>query len=498
MKQRAESLNVDNKLMMELFFQHLPSLVQTILAAVSDLTLNKAVDIADQILEVSRSPIETFAVYNKNEQSLESKLFREIEKLNERIDCFFQFLVVALHTIGTKIPVKGVFRISIIFRFAGFTGSSENMSRRKMRSTMHIAGKQIQQRIMATYSLPKESRSLFIRDWTTNISFLIDTGSDVSLIPANVYQKRNASQQTLFATNSSTINVYGQKTLTLNFNLRDFMWTFLIADIQYIELLKEFPFITKLPNLNQPVKHNTVHHITTKGPPVVAKRRRLAPNRLKIAKTEFQNMMHLGHLRAWKSNYASPLHMVPKKGTLDWRPVGYYRALNSQTFKDKYPIPCIADFTAELHGSKISIRIDLVKAYHQAYLFLEGHTNQKKSHSSVRKSSEPLTWNENAEQAFLCSEKRYGRSYPFKTSYSRGLIEPMGTFSLPDARFSHIHIDIVGPLPPSEGHHYLLMIIDPFSRLPEAIPIPDMQAKTICRAIFDTLISHFGCPSVIT
>ncbi|GFX07579.1 transposon Ty3-I Gag-Pol polyprotein [Trichonephila clavipes] len=33
--------------------------------------------------------------------------------------------------------------------------------------------------------------------------------------------------------------------------------------------------------------------------------------------------------------------------------------------------------------------------------FLEGHTNKKKSHSSVRKSSEPLTWNENAEQTFL-------------------------------------------------------------------------------------------------
>ncbi|GFR33410.1 transposon Ty3-G Gag-Pol polyprotein [Trichonephila clavata] len=178
---------------------------------------------------------------------------------------------------------------------------------------------------MATYSLPKESRRLFIRDRTTNISFLVDTGSDVSLITANAYQKRNASQQTLFAANSSSINVYGQKTLTLNFNLRrDFMWTFLIADVStpilgadflhyfelvpdlrhkclrdtktklqsfghlkhvnlhsvqisistdtiYHKLLKEFPSITKLPNPNQPVKHNTVHHIITKGPPVAAK-----------------------------------------------------------------------------------------------------------------------------------------------------------------------------------------------------------------------------------
>ncbi|GBM39207.1 Transposon Ty3-G Gag-Pol polyprotein [Araneus ventricosus] len=76
-------------------------------------------------------------------------------------------------------------------------------------------------------------------------------------------------------------------------------------------------------------------------------------------------MVHLGHLRPSKSNYAFSLHMVPKKGTLDWRPVGDYRALNSQTLKDKHPIPCIANFTAELHGSKIFRRIDLIKAYHQ-------------------------------------------------------------------------------------------------------------------------------------
>ncbi|GFR33508.1 uncharacterized protein TNCT_312411 [Trichonephila clavata] len=82
MKWSSESLNVDDKLMMELFLQRSPSPVQTILAAVSDLTLSKAADIEDRILEISLSAIETFAVSNKNEQSLEFKLFHEIEKLN--------------------------------------------------------------------------------------------------------------------------------------------------------------------------------------------------------------------------------------------------------------------------------------------------------------------------------------------------------------------------------------------------------------------------------
>ncbi|GFW21937.1 retrovirus-related Pol polyprotein from transposon 412 [Trichonephila clavipes] len=67
-----------------------------------------------------------------------------------------------------------------------------------------------------------------------------------------------------------------------------------------------------------------------------------------------------------------------------------------------------------------------------------------------------------------------------------------------DVRFSHIHIDIVGPLPPSDGFQYLLTMIDRFSRWPEAVPIPDTTAKTISRAIFHHWIARFGCPSLIT
>ncbi|GBL79231.1 hypothetical protein AVEN_92456-1 [Araneus ventricosus] len=36
--------------------------------------------------------------------------------------------------------------------------------------------------------------------------------------------------------------------------------------------------------------------------------------------------------------------------------------------------------------------------------FLEGHTNKKKSRSSVCKPSEQLKWNENAEQSFIASK----------------------------------------------------------------------------------------------
>ncbi|GBO30027.1 hypothetical protein AVEN_146708-1 [Araneus ventricosus] len=52
MKRRAESLNVADNLMLELFLQRLPSSVQTILAVVSELTLDKAAEIRLLLLKL--------------------------------------------------------------------------------------------------------------------------------------------------------------------------------------------------------------------------------------------------------------------------------------------------------------------------------------------------------------------------------------------------------------------------------------------------------------
>ncbi|GBN10740.1 hypothetical protein AVEN_136586-1 [Araneus ventricosus] len=86
MRLRAETLMVPEIFMLELFLQRLPTSVQTILAAVTDQTLDKAAEISDRILGVTPVRMEIYAANKNNSNSAEKKLLLEIEKLNARID----------------------------------------------------------------------------------------------------------------------------------------------------------------------------------------------------------------------------------------------------------------------------------------------------------------------------------------------------------------------------------------------------------------------------
>lgn len=131
----------------------------------------------------------------------------------------------------------------------------------------------------------------------------------------------------------------------------------------YADLLESFQEITQPPTFKDIPEHSVYHHIETTGPPVHARARRLAPHRYDKVKQEFQLMQELGICRPSSSAWASPLHVVPKKGG-DIRPCGDYRMLNSITKPDRYPLPRIQDFAYGLHNKKIFSKIDICRAYH--------------------------------------------------------------------------------------------------------------------------------------
>jgi hypothetical protein len=127
--------------------------------------------------------------------------------------------------------------------------------------------------------------------------------------------------------------------------------------------LSEFPDLTRPTGVQRKVRHNTVHHIRTEpGPPVTCRPRRLAPDRLAVAKAEFEAMVRDGTARRSESSWSSALQLVPKKDN-GWRPCGDYRALNALTIPYRYPVPHIHDYSHQLSGYRFYSKIDLVRAY---------------------------------------------------------------------------------------------------------------------------------------
>ncbi|CAH2109205.1 unnamed protein product [Euphydryas editha] len=85
-----------------------------------------------------------------------------------------------------------------------------------------------------------------------------------------------------------------------------------------------------------------------------------------------------------------------------------------------------------------------------------------------------------------------------RSKVTRHTASPTGIFKVPSARFKHVHMDLIGPLPISNNNRYCLTVVDRYTRWPEAYPLPDMTADTCAAAFISGWVARFGCPEHIT
>ncbi|XP_044574071.1 uncharacterized protein LOC123258266 [Drosophila ananassae] len=249
---------------------------------------------------------------------------------------------------------------------------------------------------------------LAINENSSKTQFFINTGAGISGMPPCRISKTMLTPKLLFTANGTKIQTYGEKRITLSLGF--FISTFLLADVkcaiigadfiqhfdllvdmkrrkhidramlheltcqrkinailsydtsnQYARLLHDYHDLATINSNRLPAKSEVTNFIPTNAH-YHAHARRLAPDKLKAAQTEFSYLIKKGICRPSKSNLSSPLHLV-KKANEEWRPCGDYRVLNNVTVPNRHPIPYILDVTSILHGKKIFSKIGLQKAY---------------------------------------------------------------------------------------------------------------------------------------
>ncbi|XP_066964234.1 uncharacterized protein [Macrobrachium rosenbergii] len=247
--------------------------------------------------------------------------------------------------------------------------------------------------------------------------------------------------------------------------------------------------------------------------------------------------------------YAHQLTEFPKKPDGSWRPCGDYRCLNIATEPDHYPLPNMQDLTASFHGAKkadflghevspagvrpLTSKVAAVTRFptptsvkavqeflgmQQAFTLTKAALAEATAlaHQDPKGSLQLTTDASNVAcgavleqvinggpQPIAFFSKKFNPAETRYSTFDRELCvmyraSGVGEFPQPECRFGHIHVDVVGPLPPSGGSRYLLTVVDHSTRWPEATPVQEATASACAEALLSSWVSRFGVPDHIT
>ena len=218
-----------------------------------------------------------------------------------------------------------------------------------MQKTLLYVGKRFPRPLMATSGSGNNNRLLFVTDRTSGQRYLVDSGAEVSVLPATRIDHQtlkkglplravngsaipisaNAPYLCTFASGriltglsswlmsanqllvqifsvskdcsltSRTTDCMTQKHPAAAFLLTFLTWKhftnyFSTAHNRYYAILRNFPQLTAPQMADKTPTHGVQHRIVTAGRPTFAKARRLSPAKLAAAKKEFNNLLQLG------------------------------------------------------------------------------------------------------------------------------------------------------------------------------------------------------------
>eukprot|EP00794_Sanderia_malayensis_P020953 gene20953-biopygen15459 len=237
---------LDERILKQLFLQRLPSNAQLILASTADdVTLTQLASLADKILAVALPPQPISAI-----QPPET-----LQQPSNSVD--IKNLQLQINQLTTQIALTDIFNSSLApaVPTVRVHRSQDNNSRARQTVVLKIPVDP-----SVDLHLP-----ILGADFLAHFGLKVDIAHRL-LIDRTTNLHINGIQ----ATDSSPHPIYA---------LPD-------ASSPYITLLEKFPELARQNYQDTAIKHDVTHHIDTTGPPAFCRPRRLAPDRLKIARDE--------------------------------------------------------------------------------------------------------------------------------------------------------------------------------------------------------------------